>query len=682
MKDDNIKKKYLETAINIGNRLVDSAIWDGDKCTWIVNEPDRERAAERVSKKEKAGINIYQGTTGISIFLSFLYKYYPNEKIKKAAEGGLNFALSGINIVSDFAFGFHSGRPGIAYACAKFAQYCNEEQFFIEAKNVLQPLYGNESKDAGIDVIGGAGGSIPILLILSEILNENSLVEMCEKLADNLIENARIESYGWGWGDKSPTHVKCLCGYAHGAAGIGQAFLELYSFTGKTKYLYAADKAFRYERNFYSEDKNNWPDFRHTDIGEYYFVNNFEELKLKATNNEIESYSPKFMNAWCHGAPGIALSRLRAYQLTDSVIYKKEALDACEETINSVKIPGGNYSLCHGKSGNAEPFILATRLLNDKKYIEVAEKVLSEGIEVFENTEYDWPCGTMQGVNDPGLMLGESGIGYFLLRLYDPELDSVLLPVVNRKYENLIEDYEEYQKNTFDKFFGNTLRIIQEKQIVPELDYKVKFDINSHENELVILNNKLKKIVNSKTEEFGYLKDVYILEEQKMNLFNNINDLTDEFIENLIKVPLIKDFDTALEFSLSKKNKIISLNVDPDIYMDSSSVTKPESEEKEYSVLLYQQGNKILHKKLSDFSAVILKMFKTPKSLNEVIESLKEIFEINTNDELEQLETVVRNQIVLAHSSNILVVIDNNNSLQKEEESNIHSCSKNCKHHN
>ena len=86
-----------------------------------------------------------------------------------------------------------------------------------------------------------------------------------------------------------------------------------------------------------------------------------------------------------------------------------------------------NYSLCHGRGGNAETLMVAAEVLGEPELLERPRQVAAEGWEAYEAKGQQWPCGTMQGVPDPGLLLGESGIGLFLLRLALPETPSVLL---------------------------------------------------------------------------------------------------------------------------------------------------------------------------------------------------------------------------------------------------------------
>lgn len=50
-----------------------------------------------------------------------------------------------------------------------------------------------------------------------------------------------------------------------------------------------------------------------------------------------------------------------------------------------------------------------------------AEEIGREGIATCAAQRLPWPCGTYGSVEVPGLLLGLAGIGYFYLRLADPE---------------------------------------------------------------------------------------------------------------------------------------------------------------------------------------------------------------------------------------------------------------------
>lgn len=84
-----------------------------------------------------------------------------------------------------------------------------------------------------------------------------------------------------------------LCGLSHGASGLGWALLELGAVTGDDRFSNAACEALRYERSWFDDRAGIWPDLREMAPGEQLAGAPF----------------------WCHGAGGIGLVRLRAYQL-------------------------------------------------------------------------------------------------------------------------------------------------------------------------------------------------------------------------------------------------------------------------------------------------------------------------------------------------------------------------------
>ena len=142
-----------------------------------------------------------------------------------------------------------------------------------------------------LHVIGGAGGAIPALLKIYEITKDRNPMDIAINLGESLIAKANMEPHGWSWGALKSSSVRGLCGYAHGASGIGHAFLELYNLTSSDYYLYAAEQAFLYERQFYNEEKYNWPDFRFSELSEFTLYNRINELREALKNNELPPIS-------------------------------------------------------------------------------------------------------------------------------------------------------------------------------------------------------------------------------------------------------------------------------------------------------------------------------------------------------------------------------------------------------
>ncbi|MCG8460356.1 MAG: hypothetical protein MI919_29085, partial [Holophagales bacterium] len=195
-------------------------------------------------------------------------------------------------------------------------------------------------------------------------------------------------------------------------------------------FLLGAEMAFLYERNGFDSERCNWPDWRNMSLGELLRQGRVEELRRAVRAGRAPAYETHFMAAWCHGAPGIGLSRLRAFELTGQGSYLREAEAALRSTRASLvpeNVRAGNFSLCHGACGNAELLLHAAEMLGEAELAEGCEEMAAWGREHRELAEGRWPCGTLDGASDPSLLVGEAGIGLFYLRLADPSVPTPLL---------------------------------------------------------------------------------------------------------------------------------------------------------------------------------------------------------------------------------------------------------------
>jgi lantibiotic modifying enzyme len=189
----------------------------------------------------------------------------------------------------------------------------------------------------------------------------------------------------------------------------------LFHATGEGKYRNAAALASQYERHWFDAKVSNWPDFR-------------EDLDLPDRRRRQHTFS----TYWCHGAPGIALSRLRAYETLGDATSKAEAAAALKTTRTTIQTAldtwTGNLSMCHGLTGNAEVLSYATEVFDLEREDNgtLVSNVAQYGIERYARCNTPWPCGTHVG-ETPNLMLGLGGIGYFYLRMYEPSIPSILI---------------------------------------------------------------------------------------------------------------------------------------------------------------------------------------------------------------------------------------------------------------
>ena len=411
---DHQKQTYLKVAQNIGAHLAKEAIWYKDRCSWVGSEVVAFDGHFQTVRRS-FGNEVYSGLAGIALFLARLNARQPDEVIGHTLDGTLN------NILATFdeklpGFGFYSGKLGIYCAFEKIGQLLNRKEFITFGLQGLYQLVEVPLQDFEIDVVSGAAGAIPALLQLYQQYNDERLLRLAKKCGDFLLDKAIKDTVNHSVYWKTIEAPQGLTGFSHGAAGMALALLELYAVTQETKYWESAQGGFNYERRWFSPEQGNWPDLRNYD------------------HNKPNEIACGF--AWCHGAPGIALSRLRAYELVSAPEYgfKQEAETALATTYQHIQqvltnpATRNNYSLCHGIAGNAYSLLLGGVQLNKPHYVQLAQQVGLAGIKMYDETHTAWPSGvndpsgkTIGQEETPGLMLGLAGTGSFYLGLANLE---------------------------------------------------------------------------------------------------------------------------------------------------------------------------------------------------------------------------------------------------------------------
>lgn len=407
---------FLETADRIGARLCRDALWADQRCNWLGASFDSFGPVMTPIYKS-FGSDLYGGTSGIALFLSHLFQVLPTPQYRTTALGAMRQALSHIKDIEQNQFGLYAGSGGVIYTLLHMGEIFEQDDCVHQALDLLKARAQEPPSPHQLDVIGGIAGSLALLLYAHGQYPHEWLLDQARRQGYYLLDQARKRDFGWSWTTLPPS-VPCiddLTGFSHGAAGIAWSLLELYHTTGDEVFLEGACEGFRYERHLYSPDRENWPDLRGLDS---------EETE---DNGEL-----KYMIAWCHGAPGIALSRLRAYKITGEQSYQEEAEAALRTTIGALQKldpTNANYSLCHGAAGNADVLIYASTVLGDDRYRLLAERVGQQGIEWYESTRISWPSGLSSRESTPPLMQGAAGAGYFYLRLYDSDRVPLILIV-------------------------------------------------------------------------------------------------------------------------------------------------------------------------------------------------------------------------------------------------------------
>ncbi len=449
----------LEVACEIARATVKAAVWHERRCGWVGAWPEETARGFEVTYKA-LGPDLWGGTAGIGVFLAELARASGEREVQACAEGALRHAASRAETADQLTpLGLYGGRGGVALALAYGARLLNEPDLEAAARRIAR----RSSEDLGkgpaegpeeFDLVSGHAGTVLALLALAAVLEEPQFVERAVGHGNALEASAQPDRGGRSWRSPHATaEERALAGLSHGAAGAGVALWELAAASGESRFRDTALEAFGYERALYDERVRNWPDLREGVAGAH-------------------SEGPTYSTYWCHGAPGIALSRIRALELEARASggpapggaswgaapvgvngraapvgvskgpagrasggaaepaddLRAEAAVALETTAAWVRaaLAAGSvgWSLCHGVAGNAE-IVEEGRGLGPPTP-SLAERVAAHGIDRYRTAESGWPSG-VQGGATPSLFLGDAGVGRFYLRLAQPALPSLMI---------------------------------------------------------------------------------------------------------------------------------------------------------------------------------------------------------------------------------------------------------------
>jgi len=311
-----------------------------------------------------------------------------NQALAKCADGACMYDL-----------GLYTGWPGVALAAVRVGLLLHEEEPVERARLMLHRFNPALAKGEP-DLLSGSAGAIVALLLLREALAEPDLLDRAAVLGDRLLRVAEKDEAGYSWRAVTHKFPYNLTGFSHGTSGIGYALLELHAATREARYRQGAEEAFAYGRSWFDPDEANWPDLR--------------SAQKRTSRKQLGRLS--YVSYWCHGAPGIGLSRLRAYQLLGDELYREEAqyaLDTTRRAVDAALHAGaGDFSLCHGVSGLAQILLYGRQILGqewrDTDTNALVAQVARMGIERQD---------TVGGGHTPGLMVGQAGTGLFYLSL-------------------------------------------------------------------------------------------------------------------------------------------------------------------------------------------------------------------------------------------------------------------------
>ncbi|HWT83854.1 MAG TPA: type 2 lanthipeptide synthetase LanM, partial [Candidatus Methylomirabilis sp.] len=310
------------------------------------------------------GLDLYDGLPGVALFLAYLGEAAGEARYTALAQravatlqGQLKAGQSLVPGIGGFC-----GWGGIVYALTHLGSLWDQPALLAEAEAIVELIPTLVEGDEQFDIISGAAGCIGGLLALYRCVPRDRTLAAAAQCGHHLLTYAQPMPSGLGWLPKGIAD-RPLTGFSHGAAGIAWALLQLAMVTGEERLRAAALAAMGYERSLFSAAEGNWPDLR----------------SVESSRMAVDEGNSTFAMAWCHGAPGIGLSRLLCLRHFNDLPIRSEIEAALQTTL--VRGFGNNHSLCHGDLGNLELLLEASLTLGEPRWRADADSIAAMILE-------------------------------------------------------------------------------------------------------------------------------------------------------------------------------------------------------------------------------------------------------------------------------------------------------------
>jgi lantibiotic modifying enzyme len=393
-----------EAALAVAHELAAAAEPAGDRCTWSAEIAVGVEGDELQLGHGDVGASLYDGTAGIAVALAGCAaagETAGSGPLSDAARGAARHALAGAPAMLETGqLGLFGGATGVALGAVTAGQLCGEAGLVESGTGLAREVAARLEAHPGdeLDLIGGLAGTVlGLQRLLGPAAAGNGLAAAGGRLAAAAVPQA------WGAAWPAAPGEPPLLGLGHGAAGIALALGELSAAGGDARLALACAEGIEYERGWFDPDRVAWPDLR--------------EPGSEPADPDA------WTSAWCHGAIGIGLTRLRLAQLSEDPVLAVEASAALQAARDMVVSAGtalregqaGDCTACHGLAGVAELLLVAAGALGVPDHARAAQRVAALMLE--QRAEAGaWPCGLPGAGEVPALMTGTAGIALTLLR--------------------------------------------------------------------------------------------------------------------------------------------------------------------------------------------------------------------------------------------------------------------------
>jgi len=611
------------------------------------------------SYENRISENIYDGNAGVLVFLMEFYKLSGNQYLLPIIESSLSWLIIYCKEHPTTNYAFYTGRGGVCYVFTKAFELFGDYKYLDEAISLMDGCTNEDAlkwNNGNFDLLSGISGTLLALLHLYNQTKNEALIKKMSILLNLIIDRFKYNKQGGISWNRSFYTMNSLCGFSHGAAGIAWVLYEIATYFSDDNLKNLAYLTSIYEQSWFCKTTGNWPDLRTGIYDEQEINKALEKIKEKKDSNFKDI---TYMSAWCHGAPGIGIARLRMFQLTNVEQFFSEAEIAMRTTLKSVEDIDDrtNFSLCHGVGGNCYLLSLFSKFdnySNKQDVIKGLQRSLQAAIEQRKKIGY-YRSGILRNTDliDRGLFNGSAGVGYFILFSSTKSMGmDILCPKVHaekRTSRNL--DI----KNVYHKFFENlyplTVSLIRtiEPSLLEELfSYEQKIGASFLRKDI----EERIRFAISRSKWGVVLKDLFRFENYKIkcdDLCDNDSFVYLKEIENNRIDNDVIDFSSVIQLSpFCKLVKTKWMWSKKDIL---NSDVKQLFEKKGTHFFIFKRiSGGVKEFLLNDFSTIVVSLLKKPIVLDVGIKKIGDVTGIGHNSEdllIQQIKSLLKANILV-----------------------------------
>lgn len=384
------RSKIIFAAYILGNNIYSSLKRSFSNCNRRVFTLDISNDTSKQFTLREMDIYLYNGISGMAIFFAALNSVVECNEFKlmnKILDKELfkytdNCVSGNINTVH---IGCLQGESSLILTYIILFKITNRNIYLNYAYKHFLYVDSIDAEHES-DIMYGKAGELISLCELFMVRKTAKVKQRIVRIIDKL--NAEIIRMDDGYGWMNSNYEYPLTGMSHGVSGILVAYSKALKILKEKNLIDIISEGLHYENSLF--DNGDWKDLR-----------------------DCDNLRQKNYVSWCHGAGGILLARaelLRNQNVNNEDKLKKD-IELC-----ILKILGSNLKeencLCHGNCGIFEILLEYDRLFNKNRFEDLYNSYASKLADDIIKTR----GSCLEIENDiPGLMLGSSGIGYFLL---------------------------------------------------------------------------------------------------------------------------------------------------------------------------------------------------------------------------------------------------------------------------